>query len=120
MWLAPMVCFEILQVPISVYVECRRGTERSSAARRGKARHVDRHSNARKRKVKPLKASQSLSVTFPCAGHKAFSIKNNSERESRCAHWNLSALRAPPSVAWCDAACLWHRHLCEVGGILLN
>ena len=30
-------------------------------------------------------------------------LKENSERGSRCAHWNLSALSAPPSAAGCSA-----------------
>ena len=29
-----------------------------------------------------------------------FSQRKRSEREPRCAHWNSSALSAPPSIAW--------------------
>ena len=36
--------------------------------------------NARKGKVKPLRASQSLSATFPCTGYKAFSLKGKALR----------------------------------------
>ena len=50
-----------------------------------------------KRKVKPLRASQSLSETFPCAGYQAFSPKGTTLGGSH-AHWNLSALSAPPSI----------------------
>ena len=50
----------------------------------------------RKRKVKPLRASQGLSKTFPCTGYEACSLKGTTGRESRCGHWNLSAVSAPP------------------------
>ena len=67
--------------------------------------------NARKRKVKPLRASQSLSEplrasqslseTFRFTAYHTFSLKDNSERKSRCTHWNLSALSATPIDATC-------------------
>ena len=43
----------------------------------------DWHFNARKRKVKPLRAPRSLSETFPCTGYKAFDIKGKALRGNR-------------------------------------
>ena len=42
-------------------------------------------SNALKRKVTPLRASQSLSDIFPCAGHEACYIKGQTLRGNRFA-----------------------------------
>ena len=36
-----------------------------------------------RRKVRPLRASQSLSETFPCTGYKAFSLEGKALRENR-------------------------------------
>ena len=47
------------------------------------------------RKVTPLRASQSLSETFPCTGYKTFYLKGKALRGNRCAQWNSSALSAP-------------------------
>ena len=39
--------------------------------------------DARERKVKPLRISQSLSETFPCTGYTAFSLKGAALRGNR-------------------------------------
>ena len=44
---------------------------------------LDRRFTARKREVKPLRASQSLSETFPCTGSKAFSLQGKALRGNR-------------------------------------
>ena len=55
-------------------------------------------SNARRRKAKPPRASQSLSETFLCTDFKTLlSARKSSDRESRYAHWKLSASPAPPT-----------------------
>ena len=41
------------------------------------------YARARKRKVKPLRASKSLSETFPCTGHETFSLKGKALRGNR-------------------------------------
>ena len=57
--------------------------------------------NARKREVRPLRASQSLSETFPCTGYKAFYIKGKALRGNRVARIGiLSALSARPTVSF--------------------
>ena len=75
------------------------GGRRPSRLQRPRAGHACLADALRKHKVKPLRASQSLSETFFRTGYKAFSPKkeNNSERESRCGHLNLSAFSAPPT-----------------------
>ena len=47
--------------------------------------------NARKRRVKPLRASQSLSETFSCTGYKAFSLKGKVLRGNRVARVGIWA-----------------------------
>ena len=41
--------------------------------------------DARKRKVKPLRASQSLSETFPCTGCKVLPLEGEAPKENRVA-----------------------------------
>ena len=47
--------------------------------------------HARKRKTKPLRASQSLSETFPCTGHNTFSLKGTTLRGNHVARIGIRA-----------------------------
>ena len=85
-WLAPQAQRPDKHGPSDSSPGCRENGRRSvdSSARDGV-------------KLKPLKSSSESLRDFPSHGFSGiFSSRKNSERESRCAHWKLGALTAPP------------------------
>ena len=69
--------------------------------------------HAREREGEPLRASLKVSQRlFPGTAYKAFCLKGSSEWESRCAHWNLSALSAPPAHTITRRSALMNRVPC--------
>ena len=67
--------------------------------------------NARKRKVKPLSASQSLSETFPCTRYKAFSLKGKALKGNRVARIGICAHRVHRLRAFAGPGGDIHIHL---------